>query len=161
MVITETEDSFAWKAKGKNHLTEILPLAPNTHHWEFPVSKPHDPSGSLGGSAPARHRPGYDAARPPRKSSQLPPNQLADAKTTAVLQPEDNTNHPLHINFWVQLSVSKQLIFYFGGLGGNYLLHKKERETILTKIPKNTEKLCSIFLGTVYEQIVYNELLSQ
>lgn len=67
-----------------DHLTATLPPASSTHHGELSVSKPHDPSGSLGGSAASRHPPGHDAAGPPREPSQLPPNQLADAKTTTV-----------------------------------------------------------------------------
>lgn len=73
----------------------MLTLAPRTHHGEFSISKPHDPSGSLSGSAPSRHPPGHDAAWPPGEAAQLPPNQLADAKTTAVLQPKAKTNHPV------------------------------------------------------------------
>lgn len=76
----------------KSHLTGILMLAPNSYHWEFSISKPHDPSGSLSSSAPTRRPPGHDAARPPRESSQLPPNQLPDAKTATVLRAE--TKHP-------------------------------------------------------------------
>lgn len=79
----------------KNHLTVIWMLALSSHHWEFSISKPHDPSGSLSSSAPPRHPPGYNAAWPPRESSQLPPNQFPDAKTTTVLQPKEKTNHPL------------------------------------------------------------------
>ena len=34
-----------------------------------------------------------DTMWPPGEAAQLPPNQLADAKTTVVLQPKAKTNH--------------------------------------------------------------------
>lgn len=57
-----------------------------THHWEFAISKPHDPAGSFSGPTTTCHPPRHDPAGPPGESSQLPPDELSDPEPTAVLR---------------------------------------------------------------------------
>lgn len=93
------------------HSWRIL-IGRQTHHWEFAISKPHDPAGAFSGPTATCHPPWHNPAGPPGESPQLPPDQLSDPEPTAVLKHTASPKpHTLQVTWQKNLILEKKGYF--------------------------------------------------